>query len=412
MEYRRRQKRIGAWFAAFLAFMLLCTLISRAVYAEKLPQVTVDTAKQMALKHDVETDGTVKAGRECAVNALSGLRVNTVYTHVGERVQPDTVLFSVDMEDLKEQIAEKNLAIKKLQYQIQDLKENRNRSEQQRQLEARRAEEDFNRTDQNMRRAAEYEENEEAEDRIWEERENALLEIGRRMEDAALPSVSDHTLEIDELELSGLKSDLVKYEKVLSENGEVRPETEGIVTHIKVSSGERIPDGAAVVLADLQSPMQFSTTLTKEQKKYVSQGSTASLDLDSSGDFEVTIDYLAQNETNPEVYDMTIFLEEGAGNVGEGGRLNVPAQSGNYSCCIPIEALHEDANHRNFVYTVSSRSGILGEELAAEQVFVRVLDKNERFAAVEEGVIDRDMELIVDSTEEIGDRAVIRYKEE
>jgi multidrug efflux pump subunit AcrA (membrane-fusion protein) len=79
--------------------------------------------------------------------------------------------------------------------------------------------------------------------------------------------------------------------------------------------------------------------------------------------------------------------------------------------CIPLNALHEDANQRSFVYVVSERAGILGTELTAEMVYVRVLDRNDSFAAVEEGVIDRETEVIVSSTEELEDRAVIRYKE-
>ena len=93
------------------------------------------------------------------------------------------------------------------------------------------------------------------------------------------------------------------------------------------------------------------------------------------------------------------------------GNFQVEAQSETFGCCIPLNALHIDANQRTFVYIVSERSGILGTELAAEQVYVKVLDQNDSYAAVEEGVIDRETELIISSTEELEDRMVIRYKE-
>ena len=80
MELWKKQKRILIAFGIFLVFMFGCTLISRAVYASKLPQVTVKTPGRMALNHTVTADGIVHQGRECAVTALSGLRVRTVYT--------------------------------------------------------------------------------------------------------------------------------------------------------------------------------------------------------------------------------------------------------------------------------------------------------------------------------------------
>ena len=62
-------------------------------------------------------------------------------------------------------------------------------------------------------------------------------------------------------------------------------------------------------------------------------------------------------------------------------------------------------------YIVSERAGILGTELVAEQIYVKVLDRNDSYAAIEEGVIDRETELIVGTTEELDDRVAIRYKE-
>ena len=242
-------------------------------------------------------------------------------------------------------------------------------------------------------------------------KEKAMENAGRNLEDTEEEGPSDSSLEINRLELSFLQEELAAYKKVLETGGQVFPEAEGIVTGIQVNPGERVPDGAAVVYADLSSPMQFSVSLTKEQKKYVNQGDVAKLSLGSGRGEEYQVDYIAENEANPELYEARILLEEGVGTIGQSGKFTVDAQSEAYQCCIPIAALREDLNHRKFVYIVSERSGILGTELAAEAVYVKVLDQNESYAAIEEGVIDSETELITGSTEEIEDRAVIRYKE-
>jgi len=562
MELWKKEKNILAAFGIFLVFMFLCTLVSRAVYASGLPQVTVDTPRRMAVNHKVEAEGIVHQGREYAVNVLSGLRVKTVYTHVGDRVTPETLLFELDTDDLKEKIQKQELAVKKLQLQISDQQRKRNLDEQKKQTESGRAREDYARaenaegkkleraeddlndaedaleelrshpvevTPDEERRAAQekyeawvqeetelkeeleqaQEEYEAAQDKVkrleleakknssgdndgtengiefsdrfagteleaarqaeeearsrceaarsayqahtdnpvkepdfsaedeaqaaWEAKKDSLkdavdaaeralddakqsksdrmLEAERSVTDADMGDSSDSSLEINSLELSAMQKELADYKKILEAGGQVYPEVEGIITRIQVSPGERAPDGAAVVYADLSSPMQFYVSLTKEQKKYVNQGDSVTLTLGGTSGKDYKVDYIAENEMNPELYDAYIFLPDGVGTIGQSGSFQAETQSETFSCCIPVNALREDPNHRKFVYIVSEKSGILGKELAAEKVYVKVLDQNENYAAIEEGVIDGETELIVTSTENLEDRDVIRYKE-
>lgn len=531
MKLWKKQKKILVLFGVFLAFMYVCTLVSRAVYASKLPQVSVARSGRMAISHQVEAEGIVHQGREYAVNALTGLRVQTVFAQVGDRVMSETLLFTIDMEDLEEQIQEKEIAVKKLQLQIADQEKNRALQQEKDAIERIRAGEDYEKAMQDAqgetdkaerdrqiaerklkelknnpvqttpeadRKAAQaayeawekeaarlksvmdqakadleaasglptvsqngadaeaakqayerakaayesyiktpvtkpdYSEEDEAkaawesekrslEDAVneaaWEKsdvenaKEDAIEEAARRLDDAELEQAADSSLEINRLELSSMQKELAAYREVLEAQGQVFPETEGIVTKIQVSPGERVPDGAAMVFADLTSQMQFTVSLSKEQKKYVNQGDIAELSLGNRKGEEYEVTYIAENAANPELYEARIPLEEGPWTIGQSGKFVVDAQSDLYQCCIPIAALHEDANHRQFVYIVNERSGILGKELAAEMVYVKVLDKNDSYAAIEEGVIDSETELITDATEPIEDRTVVRYKE-
>lgn len=546
MELWKKQKKILTAFGVFMLFMFLCTLISRSIYSSRLPQVTVDNPRKMAVSHDVTADGIVHQGREYAVTALAGLRVRTVYANVGDRVTEETLLFDLDTEDLKEKIQEQELAIKKIKLQISDMEQNRNLDAQKHQTEGDRAREDYTRTEEqqaeNVQRASEdlkaaedayeshkrhavhvtsdedrekqqaaydtwaekaremeqaaeqarsaYEaaqekvkkleaeavmgepesqeltdareaekqaetlytdaeaarqthmadpvkepdfDTEDAEQSAWEEkrklleesmetarrtledaeqnRSDAMLDAGRKVADADIAGSADSTLEISRLELAAMQEKLNACQKVLDAGGQVYADAEGLITRVQVSPGERVGDGAAVVYADLASPMQFQVSLTGDQKKYVNQGDTARITLGNGSGKEYTVDYIAENDMNPELYDVRIFLPDGVGTIGQSGSFQVEAQSETFSCCIPISALYEDSTHRNFVYIVSERSGILGTELAAEKIYVKVLDRNDSYAAVEEGVIGQDTELIVSSTEELEDRDVIRYRE-
>ena len=535
MELLRRQKNKIRAFGLFLAFMLLCTLISRSVYASGLPQVSTKTPEASALSHEVEAQGIVEAGRETAVTALSGLRCETVLVHTGDHVDTETALFQVDLEDLKEQIEEKQLAISKFQLEIQAQEQNRELEAEQKDEQKERAQEDYDvadasssqtvaRAEQDLAAAetalkeaeAEYEawkaeqaaqpeepetpeapeepeepetpeesedpetpetgesgetetagqaeteqftaaeqtntpentdtsgtegessgdsENTESGDvteDAWQEkltslrqavetakraledarqsRDSALETAERAVEDADSESTADNSLEINRLDLSSQQKELKEYQELLQADGIVYPEKEGIVTSIAVSPGERIPDGAALVMADLDSPLQFSASLTAEQKKYVNQGDSVSLKL-GSRTVEATADYIAESELSPGTYQLTVFLEEGEGELGESGTLSAEMRTDTYSCVVPLEAVRVDENQRKYVLTVGERSGILGPEFVARKTYVTVLDQNDSQAALEEGGLSGEEEIITDYTGEIEDGDVVRYKE-
>ena len=523
MELLGRQKNKIRAFGLFLAFMLLCTLISRSVYASGLPQVSTKTPEASALSHEVEAQGIVEAGRETAVTALSGLRCETVLVHTGDHVDTETALFQVDLEDLKEQIEEKQLAISKLQLEIQAQEQNRQLEAEQKDEQKERAQEDYDvadasssqtvaRAEQDLAAAeaalkeaeAEYEawkaeqaaqpeepetpeesedpetpetgESGEAEtagqaeteqftaaeqtntpentdtsgtqgensgasetpesggmtEDVWQEkltslrqavetakraledarqgRDSVLETAERAVEDADSKSTADNSLEITRLDLSSQQKELKEYQELLQADGIVYPEKEGIVTSIAVSPGERIPDGAALVMADLDSPLQFSASLTAEQKKYVNRGDSVSLKL-GSRTVEATADYIAESELSPGTYQLTVFLEEGEGELGESGTLSAEMRTDTYSCVVPLEAVRVDENQRKYVLTVGERSGILGPEFVARKTYVTVLDQNDSQAALEEGGLSGEEEVITDYTGEIADGDVVRYKE-
>lgn len=86
------RKRMEKWikiFLIFLAFVWLCTIISKSIYVSGLPLVKTDTAAKKYVEHIVETDGIVTAGGEVAVNTQAGLRVDKIYVRQGDAVKQE-----------------------------------------------------------------------------------------------------------------------------------------------------------------------------------------------------------------------------------------------------------------------------------------------------------------------------------
>ena len=215
------------------------------------------------------------------------------------------------------------------------------------------------------------------ENSVWDKLD-AMLEAKRKVEDSTLAANPDLTLEMNQMEIAYRNEILQKYVQLQKADGQVFSEDNGIVTKIKVSSGERVPDGASMVLADLDESFKFRTTLTREEKKYVDINDTVSLKLGNSGrTVEGQVAYLAESESTPGSYDAIVYLPPGEGAVGQSGTMTASSQSQSYPLTIPAKAVYTD-NGISYVFVLRKQQGILGEELAASRVNVNVLDKNNR----------------------------------
>lgn len=429
-----KKKRVIAGFFIFLGVMWLCTIISKSIYASRLPVVTVEGTDQKYIEHIVEAEGIVVAGDKNPVTALSGLRIDKLMIQVGDKVEEGDVLFTIDMEDLDAIIEEKQAAISKVQVQVDTILANEELARQRKALEEERARADYDALaryeDTLVGRAAEEVDqaekdvenhagsDEELKDALqaaayaeadakWD-RENTMKDAERKVEDILLPENEDSSLETYQIELSDMRADLALYQEIKNSDGQITATQGGLITDVYVSAGSRIPDSAVLLLANDSVPCQFKTMLSKEQKSYVGLNDKVSLKLDgSSKEIDVSVDYLAESETAPGNYEVYINLPEGMGMPGLSGIMKRTETGEKHSCCISPLALHEEQT-RTYVYVVKEREGILGMEYYVEEINVKVIDKNENWVAVE-GALDSESQIIVSSTAEVHNGDIVRF---
>ena len=139
----KRKEKIAAGLAVFFVLMWICTLVSKSIYASKLPRVNTVNPEKRRIEHLVEAEGIVKQGSDVAVHTLPGMGVMKICVRVGDEVEEGSELFWLDTDDLGELIEEKKLEAAKLEYQIEDLKENRALEGIEKQKEISRAREDL-----------------------------------------------------------------------------------------------------------------------------------------------------------------------------------------------------------------------------------------------------------------------------
>ncbi len=179
---RRRMEKWIKIFLAFLAFVWLCTIISKSIYVSGLPRVRTDTASKKYVEHVVRTDGIVTAGGEIAVNTQAGLRVDKKFVQEGDEVQAGDVLFTIDTADLAELVSAKETELSKLECNLSDWQVNAVIDAQQKEVAILWAKEDYETADKETAVAKE---------RAKEALEKAEAALGRHLADT-VPYTADN----------------------------------------------------------------------------------------------------------------------------------------------------------------------------------------------------------------------------
>ncbi len=421
-------KKVFTGFIIFLVFMAACTLISRSVYAYRLPMVGTLLPEAKYVEHKLEAEGTVVAGGEKPVTYRPGFRISSFSVKEGDWVEAGEELFRIDLEDLEGMMEEKRKEISKVSLQIDAILENQ---------ELARAREDYDTTarlkDTQVGRAMEsYVQAEEeisengGDDALKEalqkaaygeadakaERDEAVKQAGRKVEDMLLPEDVTSDLEVARLEAAKLSEELGELQKVKNIQGVVTAPFGGVVTKIMAGAGGRVPDSAVLLLSDQSLPCQLKVALDKEQKKYLDLGDQVLVKLEGKREgLEAQVVYLAESEEAADKYEVLVELPKEMGVPGAAGTITRSEPGEKHSLCIPASVLHE-RDKQYYVYVLKEREGILGEEYYVEEALVQVKDKNENWAAIEGGGLDQDSRIISSSTMEIKKGDVARWQGE
>jgi len=96
----KRKKILWCGLGIFMLFMLVMTFWSRVVYVAGLPRVSLQRANSSSVTYTVMVRGSVDAEYLRAVDGLDGVRILEMRVHKGEELEKDTVLYTVDVEEI------------------------------------------------------------------------------------------------------------------------------------------------------------------------------------------------------------------------------------------------------------------------------------------------------------------------
>lgn len=244
-------------------------------------------------------------------------------------------------------------------------------------------------------------------------KKQSVTSAAHSLESAGAPDGSDSSAEISALEQEALELEITKLERLEKENGQIKAPIAGIITKLSLTTGDKTPDGMAVLMADTSAGNKFTAQIPAGQEKYIARNDEVTLKPSGAGKQPITglkVESVSMNEASEDMLDVTVNLPADALEIGEAAEFKVEKISKAYPLCVPIGAVNEDSKEK-FVYVLQETDSVLGTELTVRKVAVKILDKNESYAALEEGSISSDQKIITGSDKNLSEGSRVRLND-
>ncbi|CUN56660.1 efflux RND transporter periplasmic adaptor subunit [Clostridium disporicum] len=405
-----QKKAVKALFA-FLVLMIGCTMLSRAADSMTIPRIKVDTPKSKTIVDEVKAKGVVAKNREEKISVVEGLKIDYVNISVGSSIKVGDTLVELDKDDLQAKVDEIKKNIEQEQKTLSRATEDYNKAINTKKKAVQTALNEMNTAKQALDNYNNL--SEEEKDSMMEESLKADYESKKELYNSAVADSND-TVDLDRslqdtkdsLKIEEYNKELAKLQPLLDASGKIVSEKEGIVTSVVAENGGVTTDTIASI-ADKNEGYKFVGEIDKSNRTLVKQGQTVALNLGSSGIIEnLTIDSISKNDDNPDTLKVTVVLPVGIGEIDESGEIIVSSKSKKYGTCVPLAALRQGDGDSYYILVVTEKETVLGEELTAKKVDVKVEKRDGEYAAVSDGSLGRNDKIIIDSnkTVEDGDR--------
>lgn len=450
-------KMLGSWkwVLLFFAVMLACTVLSRAADSVTIPRVETGNMKSGVLSFRLEGEGIVSGEQEEMVFLPADRKVLSL-AEPGTEVKAGDILVRFDQRDLEEKRDTCEAELRKLQLSLEQETLNGEPAAWTREAEG--AEQNVNRTQAQLQkiqveleqkkgeyqqRSTEQEFSEEERQR-WEaeiqaleaekqELEQSLVQAQELLEEARkndantesnnqkqqrLSELSRQSIQID---IEEKKKELGELEELLKQEGGFCSPVDGTVTEVTATAGAltggqeyfKIESGntrlTAILDGETAEGLKEKDQLTVQSLdgKKEARGTVVSLhrknniqnNASQSGDGDTSGSVKMQDQ-----WELLAELEENELTIGSKVSFQAVRESKEYKSILPMAAIREDSEGK-YVLILEEQDSILGKEMAAARVAVKILEKDASSAAVE-SVLTKEDEVVISSNKTIkaGDR--------
>lgn len=411
------QKKALKSLVAFLFVMIICTMLSRFADSLTIPVITTENPKTKTIVDEVKANGRIVKSREEKISIVEGLKIDYVNVSLGSTIKVGDTLVELNVDDLNNKISELRESAEKEEKTIARAVEDYNKAIASKNQSVTTALNELNAAAKAFNDYLDLKDEEK--DPMVQESLNADYESKKAMYNQAVSDAND-TTDLDR-NLQDVKDsvDTEKYYKEIAKlqpfvdaKGIVKSDKEGIVTSIFAENGATTSD-AIISIADKNSGYKFIAQVEKDKRSSIKQGQEVALTLNNSQTVEkLTIEAISNSTETPEYLDVTVTLPVGIGEIDDMGELIISSTAKKYGTCLPLAALRQGEDNKYYVLAVSEKETVLGTEKIAKKVEVRVEKKDGEFAAVSDGTIARNEQVIVGSNKTVEDGDRVRLETE
>ncbi len=270
-------------------------------------------------------------------------------------------------------------------------------------------------------------------DQAVQTRDESLYQAQKALDSANLGEAKDYSVEQSRITRGQKEEEIARLQALMDVQGRVTAPSKGMVTEVGVKAGSTTSGGGDILLSDLSDGASLTVTFSEDMRKYIREGTQAVVTAENAMPGQqaaaerVTIQKIADSNMSGSAaggmeagaaavqqpggnFTVTVHLSSEHFSAGESAVLKVEAQVSDYDSCVLAEALHLMSGDQYYVNVAEKRPTILGEEWVVRQVSVKLLEKNEKYAAVEG--ISSGQEVITESsrTLEEGSRVKVDYE--
>ena len=411
------QKKAVKALLAFLVLMIGCTMLSRAADSMTIPRIKVDTPKSKTIVDEVKAKGTVVKNREEKISVVEGLKIDYVNINEGSRIKVGDTLVELDKEDLQSKVNEIKKNIEQEQKTLSRATEDYTKAINAKKKAVQSALNQMNSAKQeldNYNNLSSEEKDQAMEESLRINYESAKEAYNSVVSESNDNSELDRNLKDtkDSLKIDEYNKELGKLQALLDSDGKIISEKEGIITSVMAENGG-VTSITIASIADKNEGYKFIGEIDKSNRELIKQGQTVSLNLGNSGVIEnLTIDSISRSEDDPEKLKISVVLPVGIGEIDDNGEIIVSSKSKKFGTCVPLAALRQGDGDNYYILVVAEKETVLGEELTAKKVDVKVEKRDSEYAAISDGIIGRNEKIITDSNKivEDGDRGRLESK--
>lgn len=120
---------------------------------------------------------------------------------------------------------------------------------------------------------------------------------------------------------------------------------------------------------------------------------------------------IEESENQKNMFEIKLDLNEEI-QLNDNLLVKVQSKSINYKYCVPLSAIKEKNNGEKAIKYITQKETILGNIKIIEDLPIKIIDKNDRYAALEENENLQNIDIVVDSNKEVfqNDRVFVEGK--